>query len=120
MFLKNVDYEHSLNALYEGEINEKEAVTSLSGYLDILPTILERSTMALDSNLFAVVRRLAARYDYVLIDTAPVGITADPMSLNQIASAALFVVRYDTATMQEIRDAVERIKRSESASWDAW
>ena len=46
------------------------------------------------------------------MDTAPVGLTADPMSLNQIASAALFVVRYDNATLQEIKDALERVEKS--------
>ena len=112
LFLKNVDYEHSLNALYAGDINENEAVTTLTGYLDILPTVLERTTMPLDSNLFHVIRKLATGYDYVLIDTAPVGITADPMSLNQIATEALFVVRYDTASMQEIKDGLERIEKS--------
>ena len=112
VFLKNVNYEHSLNALYAGYITEKEAVTSLSGYLDILPTVLERSTVPLDSNLFSVIHRLAKQYDYVLIDTASVGITADPMSLNQIASAAIFVVHYDTSTMQEIKEALERIEKS--------
>ena len=112
LFLKNVEYEHSLNALYAGEINESEAVTTLTGYLDILPTVLERSSIPLDSNLFAVIRKLAAGYDYVLIDTAPVGISADPMSLNQIASEALFVIRYDTASLQEIHDALERIRKS--------
>lgn len=112
LFLKNVEYEHSLNALYAGDINEKEAVTTLTGYLDILPTVLERSAIPLDSNLFTVIQKLAAGYDYVLIDTAPVGLTADPMSLNQIATAALFVVHYDTASMQEIKDALERIEKS--------
>ncbi|MDO4305302.1 MAG: AAA family ATPase [Eubacteriales bacterium] len=112
LFLNKVDYEHSLNALYAGDITEKEAVTNLTGYLDILPTVLERSSIPLDSNLFSVVRKLAEHYDYVLMDTAPVGLTADPMSLNQIASDALFVVRYDTASMQEIKDALERIEKS--------
>ncbi len=112
LFLNNVDYEHSLNGLYAGDITEKEAVTTLTGYMDILPAILERSAIPLDSNLFSVVRKLAAGYDYVLMDTAPVGITADPMSLNQIASQALFVVRYDTASLQEIKDALERIVKS--------
>lgn len=112
LFLKNVEYDHSLNALYSGEINEREAVTTLTGYLDILPTVMERSSIPLDSNLFTVIQKLAAGYDYVLIDTAPVGITADPMSLNQIATAALFVIRYDMASLQEIHDALERIKKS--------
>lgn len=112
LFLKNVEYDHSLNALYSGEISEREAVTTLTGYLDILPTVMERSSIPLDSNLFTVIQKLAAGYDYVLIDTAPVGITADPMSLNQIATAALFVIRYDMASLQEIHDALERIKKS--------
>lgn len=112
LFLTNVDYDHSLNALYVGDINEKEAVTTLTGYLDLIPTVYEKSSIPLDSNLFNVVRKLAEGYDYVLIDSAPVGITADPMSLSQIASGALFVARYDTASMQEIKDALERIEKS--------
>ena len=112
MFLKRVDYEHSLNAFYAGDIKKEEAIISLTGYLDIIPTILERSAIPLDSNLFQVIRKIAEGYDYVLMDTAPVGLTADPMSLNQIASAALFVVRYDNATLQEIKDALERVEKS--------
>lgn len=112
MFLKRVDYEHSLNAFYTGDITKEEAIISLTGYLDIIPTILERSAIPLDSNLFQVIRKIAEGYDYVLMDTAPVGLTADPMSLNQIASAALFVVRYDNATLQEIKDALERVEKS--------
>ncbi len=112
VFLNKVEYEHSLNALYAGDINEKEAVTALTGYLDLLPTVFERSSIPLDSNLFGVIKKMAVGYDYVLIDTAPVGLTADPMSLSQIASDALFVARYDTASMQEIKDALERIEKS--------
>lgn len=112
LFLKKVEYEHSLNALYAGDINEDEAVTTLTGYLDILPTVLERASIPLDSNLFSVIRKLADNYDYVLVDTAPVGITADSMSLNQLATAALFVIRYDTASLQEINDALERMRKS--------
>ena len=112
LFLKNADYERSLNALYAGEITEKEAITALTGYLDILPTVPERSSIPLDSNLFTLIRKLASGYDYVLIDTAPVGLSADPMSLNQIASTAMFVIRYDMASLQEIRDALERIRKS--------
>ena len=112
LFLKNFDYDHSLNALYAGDITENEAITSLTGYLDILPTVYEKSTIPLDSGLFSVIKKVAENYDYVLIDTSSVGLTADPMSLSQIASAALFVVRYDTATIREISDALERIEKS--------
>lgn len=112
LFLKRLNYVHSLNAFYAGDITKAEAVISLTGYLDIIPTVLERSTIPLDSNLFQVISEIAKGYDYVLIDTAPVGVTADSMSLNQIASAALFVVHYDYASLQEIEDSLERIEKS--------
>lgn len=111
-FLNNVEYEHSLNALYSGNIIPKEAIVTLTGYLDLLPTVYERNSIPLDSNLFNMIREIADGYDYVLIDTAPVGLTADPMSLSQIASGALFVAHYDMASMQEIKDALERIEKS--------
>ena len=111
LFLKDVEYAHSLNAFYAGDISKAEAVVSLTGYLDIMPTILERETIPLDSNLFAVIKQIADDYDYILIDTAPVGLTADSMNLSQIASAALFVIRYDDATLKEIGDAIDRINK---------
>lgn len=113
LFLERVGYGHSLNALYAGDISEKEAVTKLTDWLDILPAIPEEgNAVALDSRLLSLVRALAGKYDYVLMDTSPVGLTADPMGLSRIASSALFVVRCDTASMAEIRDALKRIEKS--------
>jgi Mrp family chromosome partitioning ATPase len=112
MFLGKVDYSHSLNALYRGEITMEEAITSLTGYLDLLPAVLERNTIPLDSTIFDLVKKLSENYDYVLMDTAPVGLAANTMSLNQVATNALFVVRFDTSSMQEIRDALDRLDKS--------
>ena len=111
MFLGNVEYAHSLNAFYAGDISKAEAVTSLTGYLDIMPTILERTSIPLDSNLFNVIQKIAEDYDYVLIDTAPVGLTADPMNFAQIADAALFVIRFDDAALKEIKEAIDRLDK---------
>lgn len=111
-FLEKVEYDHSLNALYRGDINEVEAITPLTGYLDILPAVLERNTISLDSNISNLVKKLSENYDYVLMDTAPVGLSANILSLNEIATSALLVVRHDTASMQEIRDTLDRLDKS--------
>lgn len=111
-FLDKVEYDHSLNALYRGDINEVEAITPLTGYLDILPAVLERNTISLDSNISALVKKLSENYDYVLMDTAPVGLSANILSLNEIATSALLVVRHDTSSMQEIRDTLDRLDKS--------
>ncbi len=114
MFTNEAIYEHSFNALYRGEITELEAITPVTGYLDILPSIVERRGIIMDENTIGVVKRLSNNYDYVLMDTPPVGMVADAMSLNQVADSVVFVIRYDTATVAEIREALERLDKSGS------
>lgn len=112
LFLNKVEYKNSINALYRGETSREEAITSLTGNLDILPAVLEKRPLPLDDALLKMVGKLQTNYDVVLMDTAPVGQVADTMSLNQLADVALLVVRYDGATMERIRDAVMRLDKS--------
>lgn len=112
LFLNKVSYEHSLNALYRGETNKEEAITHLTGCLDILPAVLERRPLPMDDAMLDMIRDLEQDYDIVLLDTAPVGQVADTMSLNQLADVALFVVRYDGASLDVIRSSVIRLDKS--------
>ena len=52
MFLQDLPYSRTLNALYKGESAEPEAVISLTGYLDLLPMVLEPDAVPLDAALF--------------------------------------------------------------------
>ena len=112
MFLEKVDYSHSLNALYRGETDAQEAMTHLTGTLDILPTLLESKPMPIDEAMCVLIEDLKSNYDLVLVDTAPVGKVAETMSLSQILDAMLFVVRFDGASMNQIREALFRIQKS--------
>ena len=112
LFLNKVDYEHSLNALYRGEASSEEAITKLTGNLDILPSVLERKPVPLDDALLELVGELRKDYDVILMDTAPVGQVADTMSLNQLADIALFVVGFDSSSLENIRDTLMRLKKS--------
>lgn len=112
VFLEKVDYVHSINALYRGDTTMDEAITTLTGYLDLMPAILERTELPLDDAMMDLVKNLAEKYDYVLMDTAPIGRVADPMSLNRITKNALFVVRYDSTGLNEIRDSLEKLDKS--------
>lgn len=112
LFLNKVEYKNSMNALYRGETEKKEAITSLTGNLDILPAVLEKRALLLDDALLDMVRDLQKDYDIVLMDTAPVGQVADTMSLNQLADVAFMVVRFDGASMESIREALDRLNKS--------
>ena len=69
MFLHSVDYSRTLNALYKGETDPLAAVISLTGYLDLLPSVLERNAIPMDGQVFDFIRGLEKDYDYVIIDT---------------------------------------------------
>ena len=112
MFLNKVDYNYSLNALYRGDNESEDAVTHLTGTLDILPTVLENKPLPIDEAMCDLVRSLKTNYDLVLIDTAPVGQVAETLSLNQIVDAVLFVVRIDGASIGQIRESLYRIEKS--------
>lgn len=112
LFLKTVDYDRTLNSLYKGEATVDEAITPLTGYLDFLPTVLERNPVPLDSTLFDFIRGVQEKYDYIVIDAPAVGESSDVLSLNQVAEAALFVIRYDDAPMHDIEEAIDTLDKS--------
>lgn len=112
LFMGSVDYEHSLNALYRGEITEQEAITTLTGYLDILPTVLEHNAVPMDGVIMDLIKKLSEKYEYVILDAPPVGKESDTLSLNQIANTVLYVVGYDSATIPEIQSSLEKLDKS--------
>ena len=112
LFLNNIIYDRSLNALYRGDATREDAVFTLTGYLDLLPTVVDRQPIPMDGTIFDLIRDLAKGYDYVIMDTAPVGQISETLSLNAVAKTALFVLRYDTATIPEIRSSLEKLDKS--------
>ena len=112
IFLKAVDYSRSLNAVYKGEAIPEEAVISLTGYLDFLPMILEHNAIPLDGTLFEFVRQISKGYEYDIIDAPSLEQSSDVLSLSQIAHMVLFVIRYDTAMMQDIQNSIEKLDKS--------
>lgn len=112
LFLNKVEYPHSINALYRGDTVTEDAITHLTANLDILPAVLERIPLPFDDPLLEIISDLKQHYDVVLMDTAPVGLVADTMSLNQLADVALLVVRFDGTGLETIRDAIARLHKS--------
>lgn len=112
LFIDKVEYDHSLNALYHGNITVDEAVTHLTGTLDILPAVLERKPVPIDNAMLDLISEFKQSYDVVILDTAPVGLVADTMSLNRLADTAIVVVRFDGSQMETIKDSLIRLEKS--------
>ena len=112
LFLDHVDYANSLNALYRGDANEVEAITTLTGYLDILPSVLEHNAISMDSTVINLINKLSEKYEYIILDAPPVGKESDTLSLNQVANTVLFVVGYDMATIPDIQASLEKLDKT--------
>ena len=112
LFLPKVEYERSINALYKGKSDKDEAITRITGTLDILPAVLERVPIPLDDALFDIINSVRKDYDVILIDTAPVGQAADTMSLTLLADAALLVVKFDCSSLEQIGNTKERLDKA--------
>ncbi len=112
MFLENVDYYRSFNALYSGDATVQEAVTTLTGYLDILPSLIGNIAVCMDSSVVELFEKLKEQYEYIVIDAPPVGEVSGTLSLNQICGTALFVVGYDMATIPEIQSSLDKLDKT--------
>lgn len=113
LFFTNTDYAHTLNAVFRGDTEIQDAITSLSGYCDFLPMVLEHRSITIDGTIIDMIRELSQNYEYTIIDAPSVGDAAsETLSLNQIADTALFVIAFDSATLMEIRDSVDMLDKS--------
>lgn len=113
LFDAELKYIQSLNALYRGEADIIDAVVHINGCLDLLPALLEETPESFNDAMLDQLARAMDGYDYVLIDTAPVGIDAEVLRLNEITDAAVFVVRCDYTKVEDIKKALYRIGRSD-------
>lgn len=112
VFADNLLYEQTLNALYRGDSDKVDAIMHVNGCLDLLPVILEKAPENLNDAMLQAILDVTKEYDYVLIDAPPVGADAEVLRLNEIAQAALFVIRSDYASVDCIKKSILRLNKS--------
>lgn len=111
-FIYDKDDKHTLNAVYRGDVEFEDAVISINFDLDILPTKLEDTRIRIDTKMMEIISSAKKNYDFVIMDTAPVGQVADSMNLNQVADSAIFVVRQDMVWINTVSESIERLRKS--------
>lgn len=111
-FMFEKDDKHCLNAIVRGNVDVHDAIVKIGSNLDILPTVLEEERLRLDSKVIEIISSAKPDYDFVLIDTAPVGQVSDSMSINQAADCALFVIRQDQVWISTVSESISRLRKS--------
>ena len=113
LFDTELTYEQSLNSLYRGESDILDAVVNVNGCLDLLPAVLEEDPESFNDAMLDQIARAMTGYDFVLIDTSPVGVDAEVLRLNEITDAVVFVVRCDFTKVDDIKKALFRLGKSD-------
>lgn len=83
--------------------------------LDVVPTsdTVQHSTELLASaRMGSLINTLVDRYDFVVIDSPPACLTADPEILMQFADDLVFVLRYGSSTIDRAQRALSLLGRA--------
>ena len=116
------DYKKGITAFLSGDANDKQLLleqimpSGINKNLDILPAgIIPPNPAELLSrkNLDKAIEYLKEIYDYIILDTAPVGLVADTLIISRVTDATVYICRADYTRKNEfelINDLVDDAK----------
>lgn len=112
LMLAGNDYVHGLSEFLVGIDKEPNIVSTEYQSLSIFPagTPNVNTPGLLSSSKFALLmKQLKEEYDYIFIDTPPVGIVADALLLNEFTDGYIMVSRADYSDVSSISDSLTSI-----------
>lgn len=107
-----LDGSKSLNKAIEGISSWSSQVVSDRSGLDFLPCsqdTLKSEILTNSKKLDEIMKELREEYDFVIVDTCPAYYLNEPMAMNELVDATLFVVRQDYVTSDVINETVKRL-----------
>lgn len=107
-----LDGSKSLNKAIEGTSSWSSQVVSDRSGLDLLPCsqdTLKSELLTNSKKLDEIMKELREEYDFVIVDTSPAYLLNEPMAMNELVDATLFIVRQDYATSDVINETVKRL-----------
>src|SRR5690606_9099361 len=60
--------------------------------------------------LIRMFEELSQRFDYVIVDTAPIGLVSDSFILSELADVTIFMLRYNYSTKAQVK-TIEDIRK---------
>jgi capsular exopolysaccharide synthesis family protein len=67
--------------------------------------------LMMGDKLIQLLEELSNRFDYVIIDTAPIGLVSDSFILSDLADVTIFMVRYNYSTKAQVK-TIEDIRKN--------
>lgn len=108
----DLDGSKSLNKAIEGTSSWSSQIVSDRNGLDLLPCsqdTLKSEILTNSKKLDEIMKELREEYDFVIVDTSPAYLLNEPMAMNELVDATLFIVRQDYATSDVINETIKRL-----------
>ncbi|MCA1761447.1 MAG: GumC family protein [Cryomorphaceae bacterium] len=92
-----------------GDIDQIEDLiftTDIDKNMDILPAgslSPNPAEILLSDKIEDIIKQLREKYDYVILDTPPVGMVADALTLNEFADLSVYLVRYNYTEQKQLK-----------------
>lgn len=103
-----------LQAVLNKQVAFNDAILNIDG-LDILPT-MERhsnSTEIVSNNAMRIfLHKAKMQYNFIIIDTPPMGVMSDAEAIANYADMSLLVVQYNNVLAADINDAIDTLSRA--------
>lgn len=98
------------NYLSAGNLTVQDIIQPVPGAksLDVIvagPIPPNPAELLMSDNVDKLFETLRPMYDYIIIDSAPVGMVSDTFTLNRLADATVYVTRLNYTTLQDLKFA---------------
>ncbi|MBQ6847852.1 MAG: CpsD/CapB family tyrosine-protein kinase [Clostridia bacterium] len=108
-----IDNFTGLSDILAREITFDNAVTKYNNFLDVLTSgsITNNPSDLIGSTDFdKLLEQLRQEYDFVIIDTPPVNVISDSLSVSQKCDGVIIITRIGVTTYADVRDAVSSLE----------
>ncbi len=99
------------------EIIRKTTIQNLS-FISAGPVIPNPSELMESGTLDGLIDNLKSKYDYIIIDTTPVGIVADAVLMMKYASKILLVIRNNYTSKEILKNVVSILKTNKFNNYE--
>ena len=111
----NIDNSRGLTSYLAGQETDIESLVCASGVCDSLfvlpagPIPPNPNELLLDGRFENLIEDVKTKYDYVIVDSAPIGVVSDTILISQYSDLQLFVLRADYSTHRSLKIAHQAI-----------
>lgn len=110
----HVSKANGLSNVLSGQMTAEECIVrEVARGLDLMPSGMlppNPSELLGSAAMSDLLDRLAVQYDYIFVDTPPLGVVSDTLVLSEMVAGLVLICRQRQTTYEEIQSAIDSIK----------